>query len=144
MLRQPDVIAGEVVPLGPNLVAVCVCFAFLMAAPWICLEIQAKFFEDAIDEDPVVEDPVVTMFHATSVEESLVIAVVGSLLLLVIGVILQAWQSHRPFPSRWPLIFACPIAWVLLVPDALFYAGARRSPASSSVRWPPWRSASTG
>ena len=111
--------AAEVVPLGPNVFAVCVCFAFLMAAPWICLEIQAKFWEDTIDEDPIAN-----RFLATSVEESLVIAVVGSLLFLVIGVILQAWQSHRPFPSRWPLIFACPIAWVLLVPDALLRGGS--------------------
>ena len=57
-------------------------------------------------------------------EESFVIAVVGSLVFLVIGVILQAWQSHRPFPSRWPLIFAWPIAWVLLVPDALLRGGS--------------------
>ena len=119
-------------PLGPNVFAVCVCFAFLMAAPWICLELQAKFWEDAIGADPVAN-----MFLATSVEESFVIAVVGSLLFLVIGVILQAWQSSPPVPL--------PLALDLRLADRLgparprrpVRAGARCSPASSSARWSP-------
>ena len=54
---------------------------------------------------------------------------VGSLLFLVIGTVLQAWQHHRPFPSRWPVILAFPIACVLLLPECpaargLVFSGA--------------------
>ncbi len=87
--------------------------------------------------------PVATCSSLADLEETLVIAVVGALLFLVIGVILQAWQYHRPFPSRWPVVLAFPIAWVLSCPRPCC-AGARCSRGAVVGRRSPWRSASTG
>jgi hypothetical protein len=84
---------------------------------------------DALWEEAIGEDRVAGLFILANFEETLVIAVVGALLFLVIGAILQVWQYHRPFPSRWPVFLAFPIAWGLLVPEALLRGGSLLSGA---------------
>jgi hypothetical protein len=116
--------AGDVFPLVPNLIATIVGFVCLMAVPWICLHVLWALWEDAIGEDRIAG-----LFILADWEETLIIAVVGALLFLVIGAILQAWQYQRPFSSRWPALLAFPIAWGLLVPEALVRGGSLLSGA---------------
>jgi hypothetical protein len=111
--------AGDVIPLVPNVLSTIVGFVCLMGAPWICLHVLATLWQDAIGDDRVA-----SLFLLASLEETLVIAVVGALLFLVIGAILQVWQYRRPFPSRWPVLLAFPILWGLLVPEALLRGGS--------------------
>jgi hypothetical protein len=121
---EPAVKACYVVPIVPNLLATFAGFLALMIAPWICLQIHLAILEDAIEDDRVA-----ALFVLASLEETAVIAVLGSLLFLVVGIILQAWQYHRPFPSRWPALLAFPIAMGLLMPEALLRGGSAVSGA---------------
>lgn len=115
---RPTVSAGDVVPIGPNLWATVATFAFLVAAPSICLRALEAIWEDAIGEDGVA-----SLFVLANPEEILINAAAGALLLLLIGAILQVWQHQRPFPARWPLLLALPIAWGLIIPEALWRGG---------------------
>jgi hypothetical protein len=124
LAERRAVTVGDVFPLGPNFLATIVGFVCLVFAPWICLHVLAALWEDAIGEDRVAG-----LFVLANLEETLVIAIVGALLFLVIGAILQVWQYHRPFPSRWPAFLAFPITWGLLVPEALLRGGSLLSGA---------------
>ena len=115
---EPIVRARDVLPIVPNLLATFVGFLALMAAPWICLHIHQMILEDAIEEDRFAG-----LFVEATLEQTAVIAVVGAFLFLVIGIILQAWQHHRPFPSAWPVVLAFPIAVGLLMPETLLRGG---------------------
>jgi hypothetical protein len=115
---EPIVRARDVVPIVPNLFATFAGFLALMVAPWVCLHIHEMILEDAI-----VEDRFAGLFIEATLEQTAVIAVVGSFLFLVIGIILQAWQHHRPFPSAWPVVLAFPIAVGLLMPETLLRGG---------------------
>jgi hypothetical protein len=121
--RRPAT-AAEIVPIGPNLIALIVGFGCLMAAPTVCLHLLEAVWEDAIGEDQVA-----SLFILASWEETFAIAAVGAPLFLVIGIILQAWQARRPFASRWPAIVAFPIAWGLIVPETLIRGGSSLSGA---------------
>jgi hypothetical protein len=122
--RRSPVTAGDIVPLGPNLIAAFVGFVGLSAVPWVCLHVLVAIWEDAIGDDQVAG-----LFILADFERTLVIAVVGALLFLVIGAILQFWQYHHPFPSRRPAFLAFPIAWGLLMPEALMRGGSLLSGA---------------
>jgi hypothetical protein len=115
---EPIVRARDVLPIAPNLFATFAGFVALMVAPFICLQIHQIILEDAIDEDRFAG-----LFIDATLEQAAVIAVVGSFLFLVIGIILQAWQYHRPFPSAWPVVLAFPIAVGLLMPETLLRGG---------------------
>jgi hypothetical protein len=115
---EPIVQSRDVIPIVPNLLATFAGFLALMIAPFICLQIHQAILEDAIEEDRLAG-----WFVLATLEETAVIAVVGAFLFLVIGIILQAWQYHRPFPSRWPVLLAFPIALGLLMPEALLRGG---------------------
>jgi hypothetical protein len=119
LVEHPADAAGEVFALGPNLLSAVVGFVCLMAAPWVCQHIVEDVWEEAIGNDPIA-----ALFIMPSLEEALVIAAAGSLLFLVIGAVLQVWQDHRPFSSRWPVVLAFPIAWGLFVPEALLRGGS--------------------
>jgi hypothetical protein len=119
VLTKPgSVIASDVVPVGPNLFATMAGFLVLLVAPWICLNILEFMWEDALNEDQIAN-----LLILASFEDSIVIAVIGALLFLVIGIILQAWQHHRPFRSRWAIVLAFPIICILIVPEALMRGG---------------------
>jgi hypothetical protein len=115
---EPIIRARDILPIAPNLFATFAGFVALMAAPFICLQIHQMILEDAIDEDRIAG-----LFVEATLEQAAVIAVVGSFLFLVIGIILQAWQYHRPFPSGWPVVLAFPIAVGLLLPETLLRGG---------------------
>jgi hypothetical protein len=119
LVERPAMAAGDGFPLAPNFLSTIVGFVCLMAAPWVCLHIVEAAWEEAIGNDPIA-----ALFIMPSLEEALVIAAVGTLLFLVIGAVLQVWQYHRPFPSRWPVFLAFPIAWGLFVPEALLRGGS--------------------
>src|SRR5262249_48038010 len=116
--------AMDIVPIGPNFIAMIVGFAFLTAAPSVCLHTLEALWEDAIGEDRVA-----SLFVMASWEETFAIAAVGASLFLVIGVILQASQHRRPFASRWPALLAFPIAWALIVPETVLRGGSAASGA---------------
>ncbi len=115
---EPIVRVRDVLPFVPNLLATFAGFLALMAAPFICLQIHQMILEDALEEDRFVG-----LFVDATLEQTAVIALVGSFLFLVIGIILQAWQHHRPFPSAWPVVLAFPIAVGLLMPETLLRGG---------------------
>jgi hypothetical protein len=125
---RPVLTTRDIVPIGPNLLATVAGFLALMAAPWICLQVHLLLLEDAIGEDRIA-----SIFALASPEETCIIAGVGSLLFLVIGMIVQAWQYHRPFASRWPVLLAFPIALGLLMPEAMVRGGSMLSGAIVGV-----------
>jgi hypothetical protein len=116
---EPIVRARDVLPLVPNVLATFAGFLALLVAPFICLQIHELILEDAI-----VEDRIATLFFEATLERSAIIALVGSFLFLVIGIILQAWQYHRPFPSSWPVVLAFPIAVGLIMLETLLRGGS--------------------
>jgi hypothetical protein len=117
--HRPRTSASDVIPIGPNLFATLASFVALSVAPRICLHILDGLWEDAIGEDHVA-----TLFVLANLEETLVIAAVGALFFLVIGIILQAWWHHRPFELRRPILLAFPIAWALIMPESLWRGGS--------------------
>ena len=56
---------------------------------------------------------------------TLVVALGAALLFLVIGMVLQFWQHHKPFASWWPVVLAFPVTWGLLLPEVLGPRGFR-------------------
>ncbi len=111
---EPIIQAHHVIPIVPNLLATFAGFLVLLIAPWICLKIHEIILEDAS-----LGDRGSNLFRSLELDASAIIAVVGSSLFLVIGIILQAWQHRRPFSSRWPVVLAFPIVMALIVPEAL-------------------------
>jgi hypothetical protein len=116
---EPIIQAHHVIPIVPNLLATFAGFLAMLIAPWICVQIHLAILEDAIEEDHFAG-----LFVLATLEQASLIAALGSLLFLVIGIILQAWQYHRPFPSRWPVMLAFPISLGLLIPEALLRGGS--------------------
>lgn len=116
--------ATDIVPIGPNLIALIVGFTCLMAAPTVCLHTLESLWDYAI-----VEDPAGSFLALASWDQFLVHSLAGALLFLVIGLILQAWQHRRPFASRWPALLAFPIAWALIVPETVWRGGTLLSGA---------------
>lgn len=106
------------IPLLPNLIATAAGFLSLLAAPWICLKIH-----EWILEDEIVSDRVSIWLTVMSMEDSAVIAVIGSLLFLAIGAMLQAWDHWRPFSPRWPVWLSFPIAGTTIIPETLLRGG---------------------
>jgi hypothetical protein len=117
--HRPHISALDVVPIGPNLFATLASFVALLVAPRICLHILDGLWEDAIGEDHVA-----MLFVLANLEETLVIAAVGALLFLVIGIVLQVWWHHRPFALRAPIWLAFPIAWGMIMPESLLRGGS--------------------
>jgi hypothetical protein len=111
---EPIVKVRDILPIIPNLLATFAGFLVLLVAPWICLKIHEIILEDAS-----LGDRGSNLFESLELDASAIIAVVGSSLFLVIGIILQAWQYRRPFSSRWPVVLAFPIVMALIVPEAL-------------------------
>jgi hypothetical protein len=116
--------ATDIVPIGPNLIALTVGFACLTAAPTVCLHTLEVLWEDAIGDDQVA-----SFFVMASWEQTLAFASAGAPLFLVIGLILQAWQHRRQFGSRWPALLAFPIAWGLIMPETVLRGGTLLSGA---------------
>ncbi len=116
--------ATDIVPIGPNVISLVVGFALWTAAPTVCLHTLEAVWEDAIGEDQLAG-----LVVMASWQEALAIASVGAPSFLVIGLVLQAWRFRRPFASRWPAILAFPIAWGLIVPEAVLRGGTLLSGA---------------
>ena len=100
--RRPIATAGDVIPVAPNLIATIVSFGFMMVVPWL-VPWGDRWINPA------------TPYSRTSVPGSsrrdgrrLVVALGAALLFLVIGMILQFWQHHRPFASWWPVVAGLP------------------------------------
>jgi hypothetical protein len=119
LIDRPPTTVAEIVPIGPNLLATLGSFIALLAAPWICLHTLEGLWEDAIGEDPVA-----TLFVLANPAETLFIAAAGGVFFLVIGVILQVWWHHWPFPSRRAIVLAFVIAGCLIVPESLLRGGS--------------------
>jgi hypothetical protein len=106
---------GAFVPIGPNLIATFVSFLCLFAAPTIGWRVVFAL---------VYVGELSTFLLPAGWIETAFVAIGGSLLFLVIGLILQLWQYHRPFADRWPVLLAFPTAWVLFLPEALITGGS--------------------
>lgn len=119
---------GKVVSWPVNLIATVVGFFALLAAPWVCQSIVL-----AIEEDAIVDDPFASLFIMASFEDAGIVASIGSMAYLVIGVALQAWQYHRPFSSYRPIQLAFPAALFLIVPEALLRGGSVVSGVTAAV-----------
>jgi hypothetical protein len=111
---EPIVRVRDVLPFVPNVLATFAGFLVLLIAPWICLKIHEIILEDAS-----LGDRGSNLLESLELDASAIIAVVGSSLFLMIGIILQAWQHRRPFSSQWPVVLAFPIVMALIVPEAL-------------------------
>lgn len=110
--------ARPFVPLLPNLLATALGFLSLMAAPWVCLTVQEWALEDEI-----VSDQIAIWLAGMSWEDNAVVALIGALLFLAIGAILQAWEHHRPLHPRWPVWLAFPIAVGTIVAESVVRGG---------------------
>jgi hypothetical protein len=119
--------ATDIVPIGPNLIALIMGFTCLMAAPTVCLHTLEAVWDDAIVE--IVQEPVGNYLVLASWDQFLLYSAAGAILFLVIGLILQALQHRRPFASRWPTLLAFPIAWGLIVPETVLRGGTLLSGA---------------
>jgi hypothetical protein len=106
---------GADVSMAPNLVATFVSFLCLIVAPTIGWRI---FFA------LVNVGNVAPFLIPSGWIETATVAAGGSLLFLVIGLIVQVWQYHRPFADRWPIALAFPTAWALFLPEALAGSGS--------------------
>jgi hypothetical protein len=115
-----SVSASDIVPIGPNIFATMAGYIALLLVPWVSLQILAAVSADASGEDQVASLFIVGLFAMTT----FVAAGFGALFFLVIGIILQAWQYRRPFPSGRPILLAFPIAWGLIVPEVLLRGGS--------------------
>lgn len=110
--------ARPFVPILPNLIATAIGFLVLMTTPWACLKIQEWALEDEI-----VSDKVAIWLIGMTWEENAVVALIGALLFLAMGAILQAWEHHRPFQSRWPIWLSFPIVVGMIVAETLVRGG---------------------
>ncbi|MHB1558001.1 MAG: hypothetical protein ACYC61_11100 [Isosphaeraceae bacterium] len=120
--------ARPFIPLLPNLLATALGFLSLMAAPWVCLKIEEWALEDEI-----VSDKIAIWLAGMSWEDNAVVALIGAVLFLTIGAILQAWEHHRPFNPRWPVWLAFPIAVPIIVAEAVLRGGTVFSGAVAAV-----------
>jgi hypothetical protein len=118
-IERPRPAALDVVPIGPNLLATLAGFVFLMAAPWVNFQVLS-----ILSADWILEDELAASFVLMNLQDTFVTAVVGALLFLVVGAILQTWQYQRPFPSRWPVLLAFPIVFALILPEPLVKGGS--------------------
>ncbi len=110
--------ARPFVPILPNLLAAAVGFLVLMVTPWVCLKIQ----EWAL-EDEVVSDKVAIWLAGMSWEDNAALALIGALVFLALGAILQAWDHYRPVHPRWPVWLAFPVAVAIIVTETLLRGG---------------------
>ena len=110
--RPPVTTSGDVLPVAPNLIATIVSFGFMMVVPWLVIQLI-----DWIDARYAILDDVDPGFIAFAMGVTLVVALGTALLFLVIGMVLQFWQHHKPFASWWPFVLALPLTWVLLLPE---------------------------
>jgi hypothetical protein len=116
---HPSIVpARPFIPMVPNLIGAIAGFLTLLIAPWACLKILERILEDDI-----IQDKVGGWLTVMSLEDNAFIALVGALLFLAIGLILQAWDYRHPFPLRWAVWLAYPIALGLIVPDTLLRGG---------------------
>jgi hypothetical protein len=113
--RGPIPAAGADVPVAPNVVATFVSFLFVFVAPTIGWRVVFALID--VGE-------LSTFLLPTGWIETAIVAVGGSLLFLVLGLILQLWQHYRPFADRWPIALAFPVAWALFLPEALVGGGS--------------------
>jgi hypothetical protein len=111
--------AGDVIPLLPNLVATVSTFLFTMILPWACYWLISS----VIGEEGLAGD-LAAVFMTSSLLEEAGIALGIALILLVIGMVLQFWQHHRPFANAWPITAAFPVIWLLLLPEFLLRQSA--------------------
>jgi hypothetical protein len=112
--RPPITSPGDVLPFAPNLLATIASFGFMVVVPWVGLWVTDWIMDryDVFDE----LDPAYLAFIQGI---SLFVAFEAALLFLVIGMIFQFCLHHKPFPSWWPCAMAFPVAWGLLLPEAL-------------------------
>lgn len=116
--RRPVPIS-DIIPIGPNLLAALASFIALLCAPWVALNLL-----HAVRQQDVAMDRVASLFLLADLRDLLLNAAAGALAFLLIGVVLQVWQSHRPFPAWWPVLLAFAVAWGLLVPESLLQGGS--------------------
>ncbi len=114
LTRPPITSPGDVLPFAPNLLATVASFGVMVVIPWVGLWV-IDWIMDRYD----VLDWLDPAFLAFIQGISVLVAFEAAMLFLVIGLILQFWQHHKPFPSRWPYALAFPVAWGLLLPEAL-------------------------
>jgi hypothetical protein len=110
---------GDVIPFAPNLIATIVSFGFLVIAPWLV----GWGIDWIIGEDTALDD-VGPGFLMIVTAVTILVAFGTAMLFLVIGMILQFWQYHKPFGSWWPVALALPVAWGLLLPEVLVRGGS--------------------
>lgn len=110
--------ARPFVPILPNLIGAAIGFLVLLAAPWVCLKIQ-----EWVLQDEIVSDKIAIWLAGMSWEDNAVLALIGAVLFLALGAILQAWEHQRPFHSRWPVWLAFPIAVGTIVAETLVRGG---------------------
>ena len=118
MLGGPITTPGDVVPIAPNVIATIISFGFMVIAPWLVLSVV-----DWIIGDSAALDEAGPGFLAIAVGITMFVALGVALLFLVIGMIIQFWQHHKPFASWWPVALAFPAAWGLLLPETLVRGG---------------------
>jgi len=119
--RPPITTSGDVLPVAPNLIATFVSFGSMMIVPWLALRVIDSLISHAVIDDV---DPGLLVVFAMS--GTLVFALGAALLFLVIGMILQFGQHHKPFASWWPFVLALPVTWALLLPEVLVHGDSVR------------------
>src|SRR5262249_34391304 len=120
-IRAPSRPIGHVtesLSIVPNLIATLVSLVLLLVAPLVYWEVVFVWV-DAADVGQV--GPI---FLPAGLVDTVKLALAGSVLFLVLGVILQLGQLHRPFANGWPVVLAFPVAWILLLPEALLRGGS--------------------
>jgi hypothetical protein len=106
---------GPSISIGANVLATIVSFVFLMIAPFIFLQILFALIDAS---------EIGLLFIPVTLVEAGAVALTGSLLFLVIGVVLLRWQRHRRFASWWPIVLAFPVSWALVLPEAAVRGGS--------------------
>ncbi len=109
---------GDVIPIAPNLIATIVSFGFMAVVPWVVPWVMDRI----VGEDTALDD-VGPGFLMIVTAVTMLVAFGFAILFLVIGMIIQFWQHHKPFPSWWPVALAFPVAWGLILPEKLIRGG---------------------
>ena len=112
---------GDVVPFAPNLIATIVSFGIMAVVPWV-----VPWVMDWIVGEDSALDEVGPGYLMIVSAVTMLVAFGIAMLFLVIGVILQFWQYHKPFESWWPVALAFPVVWGLLLPELLVRGGSVR------------------
>jgi hypothetical protein len=117
--NPPISTAGDVLPFVPNLIATIFSFGYMVVVPWILLQVTEWIMNryDVLDK---LDPGFLAFVQGVSID----VALGSALLFLVIGMIFQFWQHHKPFASWWPVALACPLTWGLLLPEALIRGGS--------------------